>query len=103
MNKNASTLLSQVNRGVKLDIPQFNNDIQARNHKRYTSMTVRGVGGISSNQSNIKRSRKLELTPDKDLVVNRLPALPLKVSLNEASLAMSEKMERMKRKNLDRF
>lgn len=86
-----------------MDIPPINTDIQARNHKRYTSMTVKGVAGISSNGAIVKSSRKLELTPDKDLVVNRLPALPLKVPLAEASVDASYKMERMKRKNLDRF
>jgi len=48
-------------------------------------MTVKGVAGISSNGAVIKRGRKLELTPDKDLVVNRLPALPLKVPLVDAA------------------
>jgi len=66
-------------------------------------MTVKGVAGISSNGAIVKSSRKLELTPDKDLVVNRLPALPLKVPLAEASVDASYRMERMKRKNLDRF
>ena len=66
-------------------------------------MTVKGVAGISSNGAIVKSSRKLELTPDKDLVVNRLPALPLKVPLAEASVDVSYRMERMKRKNLDRF
>ena len=66
-------------------------------------MTVKGVAGISSNGAIVKSSRKLELTPDKDLVVNRLPALPLKVPLEEASVDASYRMERMKRKNLDRF
>jgi hypothetical protein len=103
MQKNASTLLSQVNRGAKLDVPPINTDVQARNHKRYTSMTVKGVAGISSNGAIIKSSRRLELTPDKDLVVNRLPALPLRIPLAEAAGAASERMERMKRKNLDRF
>ena len=86
-----------------MDMPPINSDIYARNHKRYTSMTVKGVSGISSNGAIVKSSRKLELTPDKDLVVNRLPALPLKVPLAEASVDASYRMERMKRKNLDRF
>ena len=89
MYKNASTLLSQVNRGVKIEIPPINSDIQARNHKRYTSMTVKGVAGISSNGAIVKSSRKLELTPDADLIVNRLPVLPLKVPLAEASLCLN--------------
>jgi hypothetical protein len=66
-------------------------------------MTVKGVAGISSNGAIIKSSRKLELTPDKDLVVNRLPALTLRIPLVEAAAAASERMERLKRKNMDRF
>ena len=78
-------------------------DVIGRNHKRYTSMTIQSVAGISSNGAVVRSTRKLELTPNKDLVVNKLPVLPLKVSMQEAATPASERMERMKKKNLDRF
>ena len=38
-----------------------------------------------------------------DLIVNNKPDLPLKVSLERASLAASVRVEEMKKKNLSRF
>lgn len=104
MNKNASTLISEVYRGTKLDL-DYKSFAELANggHKRYTSLTVKNVAGISSNGAIIRSERNLNLKPRADLVVNRLPDLALKVPLGQVSTAVAEKVESLKKRNLDRF
>lgn len=104
MNKNASTLIGQVNRGTRLDLDYSFGDLSTNiGHKRYTSLTVKNVAGISSNGAVLRSERNLNLKPRADLVVNRLPDLQLKVPLDQISVAVSEKVESLKKRNLDRF
>lgn len=67
---------------MKIDIDDTELDTSANSHRRYTSQTVKSVAGISSNGAVLKSKRKLELSPRKDLVVNKLPKMQLKVSLD---------------------
>ena len=67
---------------MKIDIDDTELDTSANSHRRYTSQTVKSVAGISSNGAVLKSQRKLELSPRKDLVVNKLPKMQLKVSLD---------------------
>ena len=75
-------MLSEVRQGIKIDVDDTELDTSANSHKRYTSQTVKSVAGISSNGAVLRSQRKLELSPRKDLVVNRLPKVRLRVPLD---------------------